>query len=325
MHVHIVSGIFVADHDFKTRNLQQTMETLLAEGLSQRGVHVTTGGHSLTDRWRADVVHVHHLANACIRLLAPTRTPVVFTRHATKEIPWHHRMVLAGTYRNASAIVALSDVEARGLSQAVSTSKIKRIYNGTDRTYFPLVRRERPRGRWRLLYVGQLIELKRVDVAIRLISALIASGIDAELDIISHRPTLQNDLRLLATELGIADRVRFLGPHTRSELGAAMSEAHVLLLPSRTEALPTVVTEAVFSGLPVVSFDVGGVAEQLPSGVQLPEPNDVDAFERVARKLLEDYEGVVSTFVRHSEFARQRFSVDAMVDAHLKMYKELAR
>ncbi|MBN7793382.1 glycosyltransferase family 4 protein [Microbacterium esteraromaticum] len=319
----MVSGIFVADREFRDRDLQQTMETLLADGLREAGVDVTTGGHSVLEKWDADVVHLHHLANACSRMFLPQRIPVVFTRHATKPLPQHHQAVLKATYRRASAVVALSKTEARGLNRSVAPEKLRTIYNGTDDRHFPLTMRARPRSRWRFVYVGQLIELKRVHLAVELIADLVADGFDVELDVISHRPTLLPEILRLALDLGVAHRVNFHGPHTRSELGVALGNAHVLLQPSRTEALPTVVTEAIFSGLPVASFDVGGVSEQLPPGMALPAPSDIAGWRRMVREILSGYEAKLLDYAAHSTVARQRFSIDEMVREHIAMYRDV--
>ena len=179
--------------------------------------------------------------------------------------------------------------------------------------------------RWKLLYVGQLIELKRVDLAIRLVADLVASGLDVELDIVSQRETLRAELEAQADSLGVRDRIHFLGPRNREALGELMGQSHLLVLPSRTEALPTVVTEATFSGLPTLAFRVGGIAEQLPSGYPLPDISDYPGYLEAARSMLEDYESSLATIAAHEPISRATFAIDTMVDKHLELYTELYR
>lgn len=323
MRVHLISAIFESPPEFRSRNLQETMETLLAEGLSKAGVDVTVSGHRLLQRWDADIIHIHHLANACLRLALPTRKPVVFTRHATKEIPLHHRLVLGQTYRASSAVITLSDLEAKSVSAKLPGKRVERIYNGTNPQHFLAERRRRPIGPWRLVFVGQLIELKRVELAIQLVHDLVKEEQDVVLDIVSHRQTLREELLEYSRHLGVQDRVSFLGPKTRQELGDVLRNSHALVLPSRTEALPTVVTEALFSGLPVLAFNVGGIAEQVPKAVTLPSVNDFRGFLSNARELFSNYEQISKIYDDHVKIAVEQFSISRMVDQHISLYQSL--
>lgn len=324
MKVHLVSAIFQSPPEFRARNLQETMETLLADGLLEAGIDVTVGGHSLRDRWDADIIHIHHLANACLRLALPRRTPVVFTRHATKNIPFHHQLVLAQTYRASKAVVALSDSEAQSVSAKLPGKNVVRIYNGTDPRHFLAAPRIRPNGPWRFVYVGQLVELKRVEQAIQLVHELVSGGHDIVLDIVSHRPTLQTQLRDLAIRLGVGARISFLGAKTRQELGEVLRESHALVLPSRTEALPTVITEALFSGLPVLAFKVGGIAEQVPAGIELPQVDDFRGYLDRARELISDYERFSAIYDAHVDTAVKKFSISRMVEEHIALYRSVS-
>lgn len=71
------------------------------------------------------------------------------------------------------------------------------------------------------------------------------------------------DMRRLAEDRGLSDRVCFTGPLTGDELDRAYAEADVLVLASRAETYGMVVTEALARGLPVIAGEVGGVPEAL--------------------------------------------------------------
>ena len=73
--------------------------------------------------------------------------------------------------------------------------------------------------------------------------------------------SMQAELERLATSLGIADRVQFLGRRPPEEVALWMNAADVLCLASRSEGMPNVVLEARASGLPVVATPAGAVPE----------------------------------------------------------------
>ena len=89
------------------------------------------------------------------------------------------------------------------------------------------------------------------------------------------RPDHVEECRALAKELGIADRFRMLG--FRSDVRSLVVDFDVAVVPSvYADPLPRAVIEAMSLGRPVVSFDVGGVAEMIESG----KTGELVAFER---------------------------------------------
>jgi glycosyltransferase involved in cell wall biosynthesis len=109
-----------------------------------------------------------------------------------------------------------------------------------------------------LLAVGHLIPRKRFELAV---SALTDHRLrEARLTIIGTAPaSLTARLTTLAEELGVADRVSFVGQIPRRDVVAAMVQADVLLHPAAREGAPGVVGEATSVGLPVVVLDAAGV------------------------------------------------------------------
>ena len=68
----------------------------------------------------------------------------------------------------------------------------------------------------------------------------------------------------------------------------ALAALDVFVLPSRVDAFPLVVLEAMILGVPVVAFDVGGVAEQVGGAGILVPAGDRDGLEAAVRKLVDD-------------------------------------
>jgi glycosyltransferase involved in cell wall biosynthesis len=224
-------------------------------------------------------------------------------------------------------VIALSEAERASLASDVPLERLHRIYNGVDADAFypPAHLRKAPSEAepWRIVYVGQLIELKRVHLAIQLIAELKSQGVAAHLTLVTQRDTLRSELLSYAQNLGVVGSLTWLGPRPKSEVADLMRQAHLLVVPSRTEALSTVVTEACFTALPVAAFDVGGMREQLPEGMCSLEATETERYIPMVLSILRNYDHYVALFDEHSPLAVTRFSVPRMVDEHVKLYEQL--
>jgi len=102
---------------------------------------------------------------------------------------------------------------------------------------------------------------------------------------------LANELAQEATQLGISDRVHFLGFQNQSQLPAIYTSADLFVLPSKYDPCPAVVCEAMLCGLPVIlSDEVLGRREQIDegeTGYVFPCGN-VDALAKILRQSLAD-------------------------------------
>jgi glycosyltransferase involved in cell wall biosynthesis len=113
---------------------------------------------------------------------------------------------------------------------------------------------------------------------------------------VTREPGFVDSLSRQAQQAGIGDRVRFIGPRTGAELGAAYSSADALLLASRAETYGMVVTEALAHGLPVIATAVGGLPEALGHGSDgvtpglLVPPDDSEGLAGALRCWLGDPE-----------------------------------
>ncbi len=90
----------------------------------------------------------------------------------------------------------------------------------------------------------------------------------------------------LRAERGLDNDVEFAGE--TSNPYPALRSMDIFTLPSRADAFPLVVLEAMALGLPVVAFDVGGVSEQLGKAGVLVPPGDLPAFANAILDLLLD-------------------------------------
>jgi glycosyltransferase involved in cell wall biosynthesis len=138
-----------------------------------------------------------------------------------------------------------------------------------------------------IVAVGRLVELKGFDVLIRAVARL-PREVGARLVIVGEgeaRPELER----LVRELGVSDRVDLVG--ARLEPWPEMSRARVVAVPSRSEAFPSVIGEAMALGRPVIAARCSqGVVEYLENGRSglLVPPEDVEALGAGLARLLGD-------------------------------------
>lgn len=308
---------------------QPTPEIVLTAGLREAGIFVENV--PLEDRWtiaRArsyDVVHVHHLSRAAVAAaMFPRRSPMVFTAHSAAVPPTRRqRLGLSVVTHCMAAGVCLSDAEAELRSGWFPSARERMIVipNGIALPNEAVIPRALANEDVRVLFVGQLADVKRVHL---IIEALVQHE-HLTLRLVYHNDQLESSLRALAAELGVANRVTFVGRRSGVELFDEYRAAHVLLLPSRSEALPSVVTEALSTGLPVIASDVGGVRGQVQSAGILIDTDDTSAVERALRRLTESYATYSSLAAERAGQVRREFSVDDMVQRHVSLYEDVVK
>lgn len=118
----------------------------------------------------------------------------------------------------------------------------------------------------RIISVGRLGQEKRYDRLLKLTSKLIMRLPDTDilLDIIGDGPK-RNELEKMAVTMHLSGIVNFIG--VIAEINSFYKKADIFILTSDWEGTPNVILEAMASGLPVVSTNVGGVSEIIKNGV----------------------------------------------------------
>lgn len=90
-----------------------------------------------------------------------------------------------------------------------------------------------------------------------------------------------------ARELGISQRVQFVGAVSQSRLAEYFAAARVMVLPSLSEGLPRVIVEAMMTGTPVIGTRVSGIPDIIRDGENslLISPDDADDLLRALRQI----------------------------------------
>lgn len=137
-----------------------------------------------------------------------------------------------------------------------------------------------------------------------------------------HHGDLGPQMQALARELGIAERVRFLG--LREDVPALLAASDLLLAPSRREALSLTLLEASACALPIVASRVGGIGEVVEDGASgaLVAPDDPAALAAAIAPLLADPALRAAFGARARQRFEAGFTEDAMFDRTIAVYRE---
>ena len=170
--------------------------------------------------------------------------------------------------------------------------------------------------------VGRLTAIKQHRLWLDTLARAAATNPNV-LGLIAGDGELRGDLEAYAAELGIAARVRFLG--WRRDLPTIYAATDVFLLTSRNEGTPVALIEAMASGVPGVSTDVGGVTDVITSdavGARVRD-GDADALAAHVVQLLADRDRRRETGSRARAAVLERYSLDRLVRDINILYREL--
>ena len=240
------------------------------------------------------VTHLHaHFASVATTVArlagAIAGLPYSFTAHA-KDI--FHADVdpadLAAKLRDAHHAITISDFNLRHLLATFGPdirTGLHLVRNGLELDRFPYSPRSSTARPPRLLAVGRLVEKKGFAVAVDAVARLRDRGIAGTLDIVGDGP-LRDALADRIVRLDLTDRVVLCGPRTQSEVCAMLRGHDLFVAPfvvgsdGNANGLPTVLLEAMASGIPCVAADVTAVPEVIrdqETGWLVPS-GDVDAL-----------------------------------------------
>jgi L-malate glycosyltransferase len=168
--------------------------------------------------------------------------------------------------------------------------------------------------------VARLHPLKQLDAAIRILAdrphwhlALAGQGAD------------EARLRQLAAELGVSNRVHFVGEIAPERIGAFLACLDLFVFPSRAETFGLAAVEAAHAGVPVVANDLPVLREVLsyqgePAAVFV-DASDSATLAAAVSRVLEDT-ALNNTLRQNAKGLRVRYSVDAMVDDYVRILQD---
>jgi colanic acid/amylovoran biosynthesis glycosyltransferase len=249
----------------------------------------------------AGISHVHaHFAGMAARTAfwIAKFFPITFslTAHANDIFaPRNFEIGLDKLVSEARVIITETDYAEKFLRERFPerANRIHRIYNGLDLSEFgranfssdpPLI-----------VAIGRLIAKKGFTDLIRACALLVERGRPFRCEIFGEGP-LESQLRGQIAELGLQELVQLPGPKPQHEVRERLASADVFVLPSvpgpdgGMDNLPTVIMEAMATGLPVVSTRIGGIPEMVVENETgfLVSPGDVVVLADAIEKMTND-------------------------------------
>jgi glycosyltransferase involved in cell wall biosynthesis len=294
-----------------------------------------------------DIVHVHGAFNADnLRVSRVFRCPVVSSPHGAFHpvALARRRPVLKRIYLAAEDLLlrdhvrvfhVLSPAEAEHLAAVLPDVTTYCVPQGPSVLIPELVPRPAPMQTareqiLRFLFVGRLdVFTKGLDILLEAFEMTASLSAGTPMRLILAGPDWKGGRTWLehrATELGIGDRVEFVGPLTGSQVGAVLTASDIYVQLSRHEGIPLSVIEALLAGKPaVLSREIGLVS--YPEMASLPhirvvppcKEKSADAMMEVAQKMDEltsaacAWRGIVAKFL----------SWDRVAGLHLWQYARL--
>lgn len=167
-------------------------------------------------------------------------------------------------WERADRVVALSSALAATANQTAPDLDIDVIPNGIDTRRFAPPEGRPPERRLRLVTVARLLERKGIHTILEACAK--PTVLPVELSIIGTGP-FEPELRQMVDEMGLGDRVRFLGFVPNDELPQHYRRSDIFVLPSEIESFGLVFAEAMSCGLPIAASNVGGIPETVRDGV----------------------------------------------------------
>jgi glycosyltransferase involved in cell wall biosynthesis len=228
------------------------------------GTMLHAAGHAATlarrlAGWSPDVVNVHFPRGSSVYFAALSRLlryKLVLSFHNSDlyDASPALRSALPRLIAAAHGVSAVSGDLAESLRDVRPATPVRVIPNGVDLPFWSEA--DGTRDPWHVVAAGRLMPMKGFDILLR---AFADGAPDRATLTIAGEGGDRAGLQAQVRQLGLADRVAFVGRLDREELRTLYGRAGLFAMPSRREGMPLALIEAMAAGLPVVAASLSGV------------------------------------------------------------------
>lgn len=281
---------------------------------------------TLISKYKPDVIHAHMIhANIFARLnRINCKVPrLLCSAHSSNE-GGKIRMLayyLTNFLSDFNSNVSQEATQALINKGAFNKENLKTVYNGIDLAKFNksnIVKKE-SNNIVEFLAVGRFSPPKDYPNLLRAIALLKQKAEKPFHLYIAGDGELRPLIESLITSLGLIDTVTLLGK--RSDIPDLLNQAHIFILASEHEGLPTVVLEAMACHCYVVATDCGGTAEIMENtGLLVPKQNSIALAEALYKSLQLDQKERDHNNLRARKRIEEIFSLERSVNTWLEYY-----
>ncbi len=291
----------------------------------------------LLERRKADMMHVYfgHTGVHLLPFIKRWSNPVVVSFHGMDIQPREDKPGYLENLQELLRTVPLAmgrslSLKERMLDLGLPEERFRLNRTGIPLDNFPYKEREYPDGGdWHFVQACRLIEKKGLDVALKAFAAFAADHPGARFTIAGEGPLLE-PMTQLAGELGVGDKVEFVGFLGEAELCQLYHSAHLFVHPSQItadqnqEGIPNSMLEAMASGLPVLATFHGGIPEAVEHGSTglLSAERDVEGLLAHVRELAADRERWAAMGKAASVSMQENFEHSAQIAKLEAVYRE---
>jgi glycosyltransferase involved in cell wall biosynthesis len=275
---------------------------------------------------KADIVHGHGAKGGLYARLASfaTKTPSVYTPHGGSlhyewaAIPGFLFMATEWALRQKTAGLAFVCEYEKNLFAkkiGIGSAKTNVVHNGLWKDEFNPVHLNA--DACDLFFVGELCHRKGVDILIDAV-AILKPERKITVAMIGDGPDM-DEYKAQVARLNLQDQIRFCG---RLPMAKALTMGKIFILPSRAEAFPYVIVEALAAHKVCLSTDIAGLGEVLPPALLYPTEN-VDALVNKLRSYFANPKEIDKISEALAKVAPQNFSAEKMVKSISDFYQTL--
>lgn len=279
---------------------------------------------------KPDIIHAHSAimgGAAAAKLGREQQIPVILTEHSTgfargSYMRWQLKLASAAV-RSSKSCISVSPALGELLAEKLSAPEVywKWIPNVVaDR--FEYSDRSVLNGRpFRFVNLALMTNKKGQKDLLQAFYHVVKSGVSAELWLGGDGP-IRSELGRLARELGIWDRVSFVGLVPPDEVPALLKQVDVMVISSHYETFGVVAAEALMAGLPVIATRCGGpeCVVSKGDGIMVP-PKQPEAMAEAMLEIVCNIDGYSATDIANR--AKVRFSGPAVAKLLTAEYERI--
>lgn len=291
----------------------------------------------LLERRHADLMHVYfgHTGVHLLPFMKRWPKPAVVSFHGMDIQPREDKPGYLDNLKELLRTVPLAmgrshSLKAGMLELGLPEERFRLNRTGIPLGSYPFAERQFPEGGdWRLVQACRLIEKKGIDVALKAFAAFCQDHPNARYTIAGEGPLLE-PMRALADEIGVGDKVEFVGFLGERELCELYHRSHIFIHPSQItadrnqEGIPNSMLEAMATGLPVLATYHGGIPEAVEHGKTglLSQERDVEGLLDHLRSLAADPVRWMEMGIAASRAMKENFEQSAQVAKLEAVYRE---